>query len=94
MANEKFQDNFERIERFYKNILENCLQANVEKVDKAKGRQEERAEKKKYFERLKREGNLDELRKNKKTVQNECDFDKQVASLDLDGELNLFFSDL
>jgi hypothetical protein len=93
LSNEKFKDNFERIERFSKNIIENCLQGTRVSVksEKAKSRQEERAKKKRYFEKLKQDGNIEELRKAKKAVEVVCDFDEQVVNQDLDSALDLIF---
>ena len=85
LANEKFQENFERIERFYKNI-EPCL--NPEKIEKTKSKKELKAEqrlnKKIMFENLKSTGQL----KKQERIDSE-DSDKHESCLD---EIDNLFS--
>ncbi|CAF0982089.1 unnamed protein product [Brachionus calyciflorus] len=85
LANEKFQENFERIERFYKNI-EPCL--NPEKIEKTKSKKELKAEqrlnKKIMFENLKSTGQL-----KKQERRDSEDSDKHESCLD---EIDNLFS--
>ena len=97
MANEKFKDNFERIERFSKNIKEHCL--NISLSEKAgnvrrRKRQEERAEKKKYYENFKKENKnngLGSRTDDKAPVVDSCEY---VETSDADTQLEEDFEDM